>query len=725
MVRRSVLKNNKGGGLILVIGCVALLSLVGAMLLAVTANNRKMKDLERQMQQSFYGAESGSGEMVTQLEVEAEEALKRAFADLMAQYSLIPEANRLAHYAEFFEKEFRQEVTRSDAAEAIMRKALGLEAGDPLAVEVSFGSVDAGSFDPVAETCELCIRNARFAYTAAGGSQTTITTDIRINAKIPDVNGSMSEAVVCDFSDFAVISGEDVVTSLNTSQGIMIDGNFYTENSLVHSSSDMTMKINNAKKLLVGNELQVLNKAKLNINGGTLADGEGVWTTGISVSDGGVLTADSNFYVSDDLTISGTGAKAVISGDEYIGYSGGNGTLTDPSAGSSAITINTAKDITLDFGGTTDLILTGSSYIHDALWGRAGLTGLTDDAAKEANKLGVLQGESMAYKDMQSMYLVPGECLVTGHNPMTKEEYSSAAGMGEIMISKRFRYKERAEYEPEDVGTFDLTEYLAAQPYVVRHVKLDGGTTEFVYLYLNFKNTTEAQRFFAAYMNISELAEPLKKHLSNLGNSFIELAQNNYTLANSFAYDSAVGTGSYEVAEATNQFSVLGSNSLLAQRRSTGLFTYFRKDASAPTGAGFDIVSNHILKMNQFASVPENTWIKQQYVVNGATYDFWVHNGDAEITTGLDSTLKGGIILVNGRLTLKQTTAEFHGLVLATGGIDFNSDTEIYSDRAAVDALLTVPEVQKYFRAAGGASPADSYLSSEAVTISFENWQKN
>ena len=706
MEHKSILKNNKGGGLILVIGCVALLSLIGAMLLMVTTNNRKMKDLERRTQESFYAAESGSDAFVSQLEVEAEDALKRAFADMMVQYSLYatPE-ERMERFGDFFSRAFVAEVSNVGEFTA-------------MGMNVAYDPAEVTTVPLSGDLSEITMKNVTFTY-SVDGSETSVSTDIKVTTRIPNVDSNISASMTCDYSDFALISGKDIITALNTSQTVTVNGNLYTKESLRHDNDLMTLNVNNAKMFLVGGELEVSDGATLNINGGTQAGGEGVWANGVTVSDGGKLNANSNFYVSDDLTINSIardGSQVVISGGEYVGYSGGDATV-DASAANSAITINTAKNITLDLSGTTNLVLTGSSYIRDRLWTAGGV----------ANALGVLQGESVAYKDMQSMYLVPGECLSTKHNPMTLAEYEAAAAGGSLLTGTDIPYTiGYADYN------FSFREYLdvadgaplTADHYVVRHVKLDGGATEFVYLYINFKNEEMAQKYFKDYMNTPGLSDSLKKRLDNLGTSTIKLAQNNYTKANAFSYNSA--DASYGVQEPTTALSYLSFINTEAKNRTNGLFTYLNKDASATTGRGHDVIGNEIVKMNKFDSAPSDSWLEQDAItIDGTTYDFWVYNGDLEIQ--LDSPSRSGILLVNGKLTLKKSSMDFSGLVLATEGVEINSSTTLTSDASAVNALLENSTVQEYFKSLGGSggSPATPYLSSEAVTISFENWQKN
>ncbi|MGN1083458.1 MAG: hypothetical protein ACI4QX_00520, partial [Lachnospiraceae bacterium] len=289
----------------------------------------------------------------------------------------------------------------------------------------------------------------------------------------------------------------------------------------------------------------------------------------------------------------------------------------------------------------------------------------------------------------------------------------------EILQSKSFTY---IHTNPVDgvisEETFNLEPYLdSTQPYVVRQVRLNGGTTTFVYLYLNFADESKAKQYFKDYME-TDLADPIKKQLENLGSSTLKLAQNNYTLSNAISYDG----GTFGIEEGTTSYSYLGTNSLLAKSRRRGLFTCFRMNAASSVTGDYDIIGNAILKMDVMNTVPKNVWQKSSFTVDGKSYDFWVYNGNVEIT---ENPNINGIMLVNGTVTFKASPAKIEGLVIATGGVSFNSQTEITADRAAVEALLKQGEVAKFFRGYGAGGGATPYLSSNAVQISFENWTKN
>ena len=84
-----------------------------------------------------------------------------------------------------------------------------------------------------------------------------------------------------------------------------------------------------------------------------------------------------------------------------------------------------------------------------------------------------------------------------------------------------------------------------------------------------------------------------------------------------------------------------------------------------------------------------------------------------------------GIILVNGKATFQGTNGRVNGLVIATDGVSFASETTLTANQEAVETLLREPEVAKYFRVGTMGEGTHDYLSTEAVEIRFENWQKN
>lgn len=696
MDRKSFWRDNKGASLILVIGCVALLSVIGSMLLLVTANNREMKKLEKQVQDTFYQAESGSDEMVSALEAIAEGILGEAFSDMLIQYSEFAGNDaREQRIADYFAAALKNKLAAGAAS--IMSEAVGVTLVD---VDFPAGAV---TEEPGTGRMSNTIRisGATFTYKDGVGNESKITTDICIQAEIPDVeSGINAGSVKSDFTDFALITKGDVTMNTATSsQEATVDGNVYTGGE-INVNVETTLNLKNADKVLVKGDI-VVKKGKIKIdNSGKISSGAGVWADGLKVLERGTLEGNSNFYISDDLTIEENGGKIVLggTGTEYVGFSGN--TTGDPSRRSSAITINNAKNITLDFSGLKNLVLSGMSYIQDKNWG----TGSS-----------VMQGESVAYKDMQAMYLVPGECLVTGYNPMLKSDYYE----GVVKSSLNYPY-ERVNPDTGEVEVvdFDLSIYLdPVNPYVRRNVVLDGGATEFTYLYLNFANAAAAIRYFNDYMATPH-GDAIREQIKNLDASEIRLAQSNYTLGNIMEYVGNTLSLKTPNSIAGGEVFRLQSTST-AKQRQKALFTSFRLSANGAIEgdwAATDVVAKTVLDEAMVASIPAG-WTKTTY----GTYEFWTYNGNVTIPE-IDMT---GIVLVKGKATFQGTNGRVNGLVIATDGVEFASATTLTANKEAVEALLLEPEVAKYFRVGAAGGDPYGYLSSEAVEVRFENWQKN
>ena len=142
MSRFSIRKNNKGASLILVIGCVALLTVIGGLILVKTANNREMKEREKKAQEAFYEAESGTQIMVSALETCAQNALKSAYVNMLLQYSNQTDAERQTAFVDYFKTALNDQI--SGDAETFLKEALGLSSEEYAALNltVSFGTND-------------------------------------------------------------------------------------------------------------------------------------------------------------------------------------------------------------------------------------------------------------------------------------------------------------------------------------------------------------------------------------------------------------------------------------------------------------------------------------------------------------------------------------------------------------------------------------------------------
>lgn len=721
------MKNNKGASLIFIIACIAIVTVIGLTLLVVTSSNREMKRLENVAQETFYQAEEISDELVIVLEALAQDAVTEAYTDFMLQYTVTEQnasalglsatAARTQRYCDYFSAAMQKKLNEAGTLQTLFQQALELAAEEVAGVTVTCGSVLSEPETVVVDGSTVTRNNIRLkdvslSYTMEDGYQTKIVTDICIKAMLPDVDTTVA-TTTNRFHDFALLSGGNIVGQLGSNQPMTLRGNVYCGGALTLTAEQISLAIEDATYVLVKDGITV-DKAKLRITNSETTPYTGVWAGGIDMKNGGSLYVDANCYVADDLELEGNGTEVIVTGagKEYVGYSGGVGDTKD----SSAVIVNQAKNITLDFSGLTDLFLTGNAYIKEDVWENAsnGNTELT---------LGVLQGESIAYKEMQTAYLVPGECLKQGHNPMPKTEFLAAGGtVSSCVDSLIYPVKKNGV-----ITDWDLTPYLdTAEPVVSRYVQFNGGASVFVYFYLNFATEQKAAEYFREYLQ-TEPGQAVANRVLQLdgsgSRSYIRLAQNNYLAGNGISYEESGFQLLSPALTLTERTKLQGRRASVKERRNGLFYALYSGAAAGAMPADYDVVTHKILNMDALRSEPAGLQ-KKTVTANGTSYDFYVYNGEgSECSLTEESSIKG-IVLVNGKLKLSASNLTVDGLIIATEGVELSSGVTVNANSIVVDQMLTIDEVGKFFSGYGGEDTAEDNVT-DTVEITFENWKKN
>ena len=724
MKRSGIRKNNRGDSLILVIGCIALLSIIGVILLAKTMDNQNMKVAEEQAQTSFFGAESGSAEMVTVIENIAYEVVEDAFSDMMIEYTVpqglaedgVTQITPQMRFNEYFSKKIKQKLESAVFATELMD---ALEVTDLAGLTVTCGDVVIEGVASNEYTETVRVKDVEFSYTSAG-SKTTIKTDICVKAQIPDVEHGFNTGISCDFADFALITDGATTVTYDTFE---VKGNMYVGSDFVTKGDNAVTKVSGAKKLLVKNELIAEEASKVMIsNGGySFLSGEGVWAGGISVKKSLLDTDNVNLYVADDLAVEGkiltgnTGETKVEmsgSGSEYVGYSGNTTSVVNHEK-SSAITINEINNLTLDLSGLGNVYVNGTSYIceDNTKWGGWDSGSITITTAE-----GIMQGETVAYKDMQAMYLFPGSCLAQGHNPIIGANVTVGTPIS-------------LEYDLGDGTKLNLANYVnTSTPYVTRTAVLDGGATLATYVYLNFENAAKAAQYVQDYL-LSSKGASIKSQIVNMGSSNVKLPSQTITTGGAFTYIN--GTLTMKPAANSTQLPALSTACLLAKQRYRGLFSTLRAEGATHVGTDYKMVAQGIVDKEgieyTLAEGAEETVSVPNPANSDKPYTFYVHRGNLTIDGSTESQkyrTMNGILLVHGDLNLKLDNTNINGLILVTGKVDVSECVTLTPDATAVETLLANDDVAKYFRVYGDTT-GNGYLSTESVQISFENWKKN
>ncbi len=721
------MKNNKGASLIFIIACIAIVTVIGLTLLVVTTSNREMKRLEKKAQEAFYEAEEISDELVIVLETLAQDAVAEAYTDLWLQYTVAEQeasatghsalAVRTQRYCDYFAAALQKKINEAGTLQTLFEQALELAAEEMTGMTVTCGGIVTEPEPLLIGGSSVTRKNVRMkdvtlSFTMEDGYQTKIVTDICLKAKLPEVDTG-TVTTKNRFREYGLLTGGDIVGKLGSNQPVTIRGNVYTGGGLFLTAEQVDVTIEDAAYVLVKDAVTV-DKAKLTVRNHTTEPYMGMWADGIDMKGGGSLSVDANCYIADDLELEGNGTYVVVSGTgkEYVGYSGGTGDTKD----SSAVIVNQAKNITLDFSGLTTLSLTGNAYIKEDVWENAsgGDVGLT---------LGVLQGESIAYKEMQMAYLVPGECLKPGHNPMQRAEFLSCGGTVSSCV-------ESLSYTVKESGVtkeWDLTPYLdATEPVISRYVQYNGGSAVYVYLYLNFASEQKAAEYFRKFLQ-TETGQAVANQVLQLnagsGRSYIRPAQNNLLQGNGIAYDEGGFRLLSPVGTATERTKLLGQRMVLKDRRNSLFYALYPNAAAGYMAPDYEVLKDRILNMDALRSEPEGLQ-KKQVIVNGVTYDLFVYNGEGTVCSLTEESFVNGMILVNGKLNLSSSNLTVNGLVIATEGVEFSSGVTINANGSMIDDMLSVQETGKYFAGYEKEETSGDTVA-EVVEITFENWRKN
>lgn len=748
---KKLIRNNNGSALIFVIACLAIMSAVGTMLLVRTTNNREMKERERVANETFYKAETGSVEFAAALESVCETAVKNAFADLMVEYKKVSDDDRNQRFANVFYKELENNLKTSDTMK-LLRNALGKASDDDISVKVSYKESDY-MIDPAysgdSNNVGIILKNVEFTYTDSKGNNSKIKTDIKLTTKVPNVEEGMVSGPCAEFYDFALISGGTVSVPNGGGSDKKINGNVFVEQDLVmNTATTKALEITNAQKLLIKRDILLSNGSLLKISCTTANQlGAGLWARNLNVAKGSKFeSSNTNVYLRDDLVLSGTGTNVKMTGssNEYIGYSyNPQKAIENDQAESlynSAITINGSQNVTLDLSGLDMLVLRGNSYIYD--YNAFERTKAADDTSK---LVGILQGESLAYKDLQAMYLVPSECTPLKQNPCSATAFNAKVTNATLNAEDIEAILDFDIADVYDHVSYKLRNYLNEEkPYVTRYVRLDGGGTEYVYLYLNFKGVNEARQFHTDYLNTTRGAR-IKELAKNLKSSNIKLPSKVYTLSDTFTYltNEETNASTFSLGNFDSSGLVRMSNrSLTANRNYSGLFSFFKLDYSTVLPDDYDVIAKAVLRKKDLQEIvqaaketatdpsyfkPDNTLMENRTITaNGESCILQVYKGDitSAILNNNGADNKKGIILVQGNINFDNGFT-FSGLVLATGNVKINN-VNLSANNDLVVAMLENEEVAKYFKGQGASgNNTNGYLSNKATKITFENWTKN
>lgn len=468
----------------LVIIALAFVGILAAAAMWMVTANFYMKSTDMKTKRSFYNAETVLEQINAGLQVEASSALDIAYNDVMVRYAELSEAERFSEFAKRYVYELRLALRTpvSDQQYDITKLISYVDTpapGSGITCNITGTGVMSG------HNGNITLEGLNVEYTDDKGFTSIISTDICLD--IPKIDFTESSQIP-EIFDFSMIAGNSLGGPIGTN--VVIDGSVYGGKQGISVNSASNWKIQNAQLVVTDESIRILGSgAKLSVSGASAMEPASIWANNV-VLDGGSIDLDGKTYLSDDLSLVGSGGSATMK-KEFYGYGISE---TDP-AKSSAFIIN-GKDSSIDMTGLDRLLIGGHAFIGTKKASVSADTLITD--AQRAENQDFLMGESIAVKGNQIAYLVPPECVgvlsgnsVIGCNPCTNDQMNVIAA-----------------YKLSDPGIFKEVDFnrmvsklsgplsLYTNEFKIIHRQCNGSALHYYYLVMSEEN---AERFFADY----------------------------------------------------------------------------------------------------------------------------------------------------------------------------------------------------------------------------------
>ena len=520
---------NKGASLVLVIISMLFIGIIVAAVITLTSGNISSNKTNEEQNANFYGAEKVVDYFTAFLQQIANNSAAQAYEETLVALADGDTTPMDELYQAKFVDKFAVNMGEVDTM-SLQQITNGLYSDNG---EFA-GTVEAGMLRPafsleVASTnydkTSSVIQDIKLAFRDEKGYETVINFDIPVTAAVPNYSAAtQSSSTTVPGATITPTPGEDVFVpgselGYNIDKFIIISdgdilpggagnrmsgsvtGNVYAKGNFqadIPAGADLSIY---SQKFITGGNVDVkygslylrgMGNTGLKTDGtedtvkygkkyldldesGNIIDSENkasVWVGEISLDNNAVVQAldnKSEMHLKDDISLNGNATKFVAKGSDSLirGFSYDNkyeGDVTNHKE-SSAITL-VGTGASLDLTGLKKLQINGTAYTQVPE-----IAGTSTDSDQF-----FVQGESITYKSLQTVYLIPGDALTgVGHNPMTQAEYNSWS---------------------KTVDTTKAGVPLASTPYRFAMVKYTSTATPNVYIYWNFSSMSAAIQYF-------------------------------------------------------------------------------------------------------------------------------------------------------------------------------------------------------------------------------------
>ena len=743
MNRNSLVKNNKGASLVLVIVAMMFVAIIASIVLSLTVGNSKSAKATADTSGNFYSSESVLDDLNMYLKKLGTAAATEAYA------ATLEGCADPADMQTYFETQYKDKLVtvlktqvldvyagtlgadgKYSFDEEFLKNQVTYSEDNPLIkngiVSIKFAEFDTSSYPAV-------LRGVEISYIDENGFENVIKTDITFKVNLP-ATGVLDSSTPFnyDIDHFVMISGASI-NPTNKTLAQTITGSLYALNNIniktkTASDSDATasdwVKFN-AQYVLAGGNINVngrMSVAPLHLT--NLDKAAEVWCDNMYLykKDAEVVTGnasqslDTDVYLKGNLELNGKEAKYTGTKGDFYGFSSSTATYYNPTTGtekpkSSAIVLN-GLGAKLDLSGLSSLNLAGTAY--SALPDPTGTVdvynyynGMAD--GEPANVYYYSQGDSVTVRSLQALYLIPGDFIMgVGHNPMKKTEYDSITSANIVV----------------DDSLIDGL--LNSGKYKTHFVKYVNGE-QYVYLFWDFKDTDSAITYFNRVSSSGGRYEGLfEKQMSALGaaNGEIKLPGTVNTEGYAVKYNSTAspkfgkaGKVATNLGGCSTRYSglmtTLNENSASGTDIITNMFGDFSGEHSKYAGYSFEGVMAGPYTGFVTADGTQYTYTtsdsEHQYkILTGANVRLGNVGGTITSATGKVDTTPGDytyIIITPGDVELAYS-GNFRGMIIAGGNITINSGLDM-------ECLGMVSRTEKITPADGSTPTTEDQLMSE------------
>lgn len=683
------MKNNKGFSFVAVIVIMVVIMFLTVSCLAIVNNTYNMKKIETKTDTSFYSAEEEMEQLKSDIVLVCKDSAEKAYVKILSNLSNVPEAQYKDYFAVEFENYFNENYNAKlndikSSFDNIVMPDNGITYYQDSEVEV----YDKDAVVKVNVPEKIVLKAMSVTKTEENGYTKTVTADLVITP--PDFfNKKPVQDNAVDYQDFVLVTDDCIEFDGKTTT---VDGSIYASGhsdegleSSYKYAGDGVVFDNGAEVNFFGKHY-LLSRANFTLKGDaavTIKDTD-MYVKNIKLNSSGSgnkgaskLKINGNMFVEDSMNLDLKGSSVILSGT-YLGYS-------DEENGSS-IVIN-EPETEVDMTKLTDLALGGLTYV---------------ESGKQKAKF----GSSLDAKFMQTMYLIPGDCLILDGKKQSNPVPNTYDNAGNKKIPKIDLQK----YKKIDLLKYcnDIDNYYA--------VDVNGAT----YYFLKFKDDESAKNYAQKYLNKNNALMNYKADSFQYGNVYLSdntlirakgilvgYRNKKLVISNTNAPKGSALFSDYDgVRKRANSFLSTLKNGEKEESPNTNIFTSIFKE----------------LQPEETTSVA--TYLYTDDNCDGKGYIVKIVKGDCIVSGDFK-----GLVIATGKVIIKDN-AKVIGNVFAGDGIIVGNNVTLFSNDNGIYPFVFLTqnytkknEIRKYFNEIGISEDTKDGSADVEDNVKYDNWQ--